>query len=136
MTQFVLHVQKSSQIKTRHRASTEHSLTFRVRTMLSYRDSRDGGKLVGWLVGWSVTPFSAKIRLYQRRRQACNYGSHYIAVATQPVDRLQIRPIVHNQGASPTTPPSYTGVRTIVWACGRGQIDRHTHTHTHTHRRA
>jgi len=31
---------------TRHRASTEHLLTFRVRTMLSCRDSRGAGKLV------------------------------------------------------------------------------------------
>ena len=29
-------------------------------------------------------------------------------------------------GAAPTTPPSYIQVRAIVWACGRGQTDRHT----------
>jgi len=62
--------------------------------------------------------------------------SRYVAMATQPVHQLQIRPIVHNYGASATTHPSYTRVRAIVWACGRGQTDRHTHTHTHTHRRA
>jgi len=28
--------------------------------------------------------------------QACNWGSHYVAIATQLVHRLQIRPIVHN----------------------------------------
>ena len=28
--------------------------------------------------------------------QACNQGSRYVAIATQPVPRLQIRPIVHN----------------------------------------
>jgi len=28
--------------------------------------------------------------------QACNYGSRYVAIATQPVPRLQIRPVVHN----------------------------------------
>ena len=54
----------------------------------------------------------------------------HVAVATQPVRRLQIRPTVHNQWASPTTLPSYIRVRAIVWACGRGQ------THTETHRRA
>jgi len=59
--------------------------------------------------------------------------SHYVALATQPVHRLQVRPVVPAQiGASPTTPPSYIWVRAIVWACGRGQTD----TQTHTHRRA
>jgi len=38
-------------IITRHRAGTEHSLTFRVRTMLSYREV-EASLLVGWLVGW------------------------------------------------------------------------------------
>ena len=51
----------------------------------------------------------------------------YVAIATQLVHRLQIRPIVHNYGASSTTPPSYIRVRAIVWACVRGQTDRHTH---------
>jgi len=59
---------------------------------------------------------------------------HSVAIATQPMHRLQIRPIVHNYGASPTTPPSYIRVRAIVWACGRGQP--HRQTHTETHRRA
>jgi len=27
-------------------------------------------------------------------------------------------------------PPSYTLVRAVVWAYGRGQTDRHTHRHT------
>jgi len=56
--------------------------------------------------------------------------THFHSVAiTQPVHRLQIRPIVHNRGASPTTPPSYIRVRAIVWACGRGQIHRHADRH-------
>jgi len=58
---------------------------------------------------------------------------HSVAIATQPVHQLQIRPIVHNQGASPTTPPSYIHIRAIVWACGRGQTHRQTHTQTHRH---
>jgi len=29
-------------------------------------------------------------------------------------------------GGIPTIPPSYIRVRAIVWACGRGQTDRHT----------
>jgi len=58
---------------------------------------------------------------------------HSVAIATQPVHRLQIRPIVHNKGASPTSPPSYIRVRAIVWACGRRQTDRHTHTDMRDH---
>ena len=53
-------------------------------------------------------------------------GSCYVAIAMQPVHRLQICPIVHNQGAAPTTPPSYIRVRAIVWAYGRGQTDTQT----------
>jgi len=64
---------------TRHTASTEHSLTFRVRTMLSFREVQ-ASLLVGWLVGC----FSAEIRLYQRRRQACNYGSRYLPWQRNP----------------------------------------------------
>ena len=33
-------------------------------------------------------------------------------------------------GGIPTIPPSYVGVRAIVWACGRGQADTQTDTHT------
>jgi len=35
-------------IITRHRASTEHSLTFRVRTTLSHREVEARWRLVGW----------------------------------------------------------------------------------------
>ena len=55
---------------------------------------------------------------------------HSAAIATQPVHRFQIRPILHNYGTSATTPPSYIRVRAIVWACGRGQT--HTQTRTQT----
>jgi len=51
-----------------------------------------------------------------------------VAIATQPVPQLQIRPIVHNEGAASTTPASYIWVRAVVWAYGRG----HTHTHRQT----
>ena len=57
--------------------------------------------------------------------------SRYVAIATQPVCRLQIRPIVHNYGPSPTTPPSYIRVSAIVYACGRGRTDRHTDARDH-----
>jgi len=56
--------------------------------------------------------------------------SRYVAIAMQPVPRLQIRPIVHNYGASPTTPPSYIRARAIVQACGHGQTQRQTYRHT------
>jgi len=60
--------------------------------MLSYREVE-----ASLLVGWSLTrPFSAQIRLCQKRTQDCNYGLRYVAIATQPVHQLQIRPIVHN----------------------------------------
>jgi len=55
---------------------------------------------------------------------------HSVAIATQPVHRLQIRPIMHNYRASHTTPPSYIRVRAIVQACDRGQT--HTQTDTQT----
>jgi len=53
-----------------------------------------------------------------------------VAIATQPMHRLQIRPTVHNYGAFPTTPPRHIRVR-AMWPCGRGQTDRHTDAHDH-----
>ena len=43
--------EEASNNETRHRASTELLLTFRVRTMFSYREV-EASLLVGWLVGW------------------------------------------------------------------------------------
>ena len=57
--------------------------------------------------------------------------SRYVAIATQAVYRLQIRPIVHNYGASRTIPPSYIRVCAIEWACGHGQTHRHTDARDH-----
>jgi len=51
-------------------------------------------------------------------------------MATQPVRRLQIRPIVHNWGAFPTIPPSYIRVRAIAWGYDRGQKDTQTRVTT------
>jgi len=48
-----------------------------------------------------------------------------VAIATQPVHRLQISPIVH-KGPSPSTPPSYIRVRAIVHVGMRPRTDRHT----------
>jgi len=42
---FLVHI--SSLSPTRHRASTEHSLTFHIRTMLSYCEA-EASLLVGW----------------------------------------------------------------------------------------
>jgi len=52
--------------------------------------------------------------------------SRYVVIATKPVHRLQISPIVHNYRAPPTIPPSYIWVRAVVWECIKGQIDTHT----------
>jgi len=54
----------------------------------------------------------------------------YVVIATKPVHRLQIRPIVHNYRAPPSIPPSYIRVRAAVWECGEGQTDRHTDIQT------
>ena len=62
--------------------------------------------------------------------QACNQDSRYVAIATQPVPRLQIRLIMHNQGATSTTPPSYIRVHAVVWAYGRRQTDTQTRVTT------
>jgi len=42
------------------------------------------------------------------------------------VHRLKIRPIVHNQEAPPTIPPSYIRVRAVMWTCGEGQTQTDT----------
>ena len=55
--------------------------------------------------------------------------SRYVAIATQPVHRLQIRPIVHNQGESPPFPQVTSG---FVQQCRHAAADRHTDTHTET----
>jgi len=47
-----------------------------------------------------------------------------VAVATKPVHRLQICPIVHNLRAPPTIPPSYIRVHAVLWECGEGQTHR------------
>jgi len=54
--------------------------------------------------------------------------SRYVAIAMQPVHRLQISPIV-----PPTTSSSYIRVRAIVWACGRKHRQTHRHTDAHDH---
>jgi len=56
--------------KTRHRASTEHSLTFRVRTMLSYREVEllqpisVGNDLKSFL-GWATDGSGSDIKLFK-----------------------------------------------------------------------
>ena len=56
---------------------------------------------------------------------------HSVAIATQPVHRLQIRPTVHKYGGIPyTTPPCYIRYRAIV--CGHAAADRQTDTQTQT----
>ena len=50
----------------------------------------------------------------------------YVAIATKPVHRLQIRPTVLKQTAPPTILLSCIRVRAVVWECGEGQTHRHT----------
>ena len=65
-----------------------------------------------------------------RRSNVMNASvTRYVAIATQPVHRLQIRPIMHNKGAASTTPPSYIRVRAVVWAYGRGKTDTDARDH-------
>jgi len=52
--------------------------------------------------------------------------SGYIVIATNPVHRLQIRPIVHNQRASPLIIPP-TCIRVRVQYCVNAARDRQTH---------
>ena len=56
--------------------------------------------------------------------------SRYVAIAMQPVHRLQICPIVHNQGTFPTTSPNYIRVRQ---QCRHAAADRQTDRHTDRH---
>jgi len=59
------------------------------------------------------------------------WWTRYVAIATQPVPRLQIRPIVHNKG-QPLPRPKLHPVSAVVWANGRGQTDTHTQTRVTT----
>jgi len=45
-----------------------------------------------------------------------HFAFRYVAIATQPLHWLQIRPIVHNEGAPPTILPSYIRVRAVLRA--------------------
>jgi len=64
------------------------------------------------------SPHAARMRSAHGGPDGLPLGSathcHGVAIAMQPMHQLQIRPIVHNYGASPTTPPSYTRVRAIA----------------------
>ena len=119
-----------------------YSLTFRVRVATPAQYGRNG------TASLQITSHTQQARRFYRWcvhacvRSACGvrwawritaglcHAFPYVAIATHPVHRLQIRPIVHNQGASPTTPPSYIRVRAMVWACGCGQTHRQTDRHT------
>jgi len=58
--------------------------------------------------------------------------SRCAGIATKPVQRLQIRPTLHNQRAPHTIPQSYIRVRAVVWACDEGLTNTDTHTDTQT----
>ena len=61
-----------------------------------------------------------------------------VVIATKPMRRLQICLCAQLEG-TPTIPPSYIGVRAVVWEYGEGRTDRQTDRHKlqwQTHRRA
>ena len=97
---------------TRHRASTSmHSLTFCVRFLLPERHQRKPA-VQGAAVMLRTPPVTRQSAASSARRPRPAGRSHYVvisrdgrklvtrvrvvAVATQPVPRLQIRPILHN----------------------------------------
>jgi len=80
--------------------------------------------------GTSMYSLTFCVRRYTVISTDCQYARRYVVIATQPVHWLQICPIVHKQRAPPTI-PSYIRVRAVVWACVRGQTDRHRGTDTH-----
>jgi len=64
--------------------------------------------------------------IYEYKHSLTFRVRRHVVIATKFVHRLQIRPIVHNQGAPATVPSSYIRFRAVLWACGEGQ----THTDT------
>ena len=96
---------------------------------------RAGGKIIRSVLCSPIVCNNNQAQSEYKHLLANISRSRYVAIATQTVHRLQIRPTVHNQGASPTTPPSYIWVRAILWAWGCGQIDTQTHTYRHTEER-
>jgi len=50
------------------------------------------------------------------------WRSGYVVIATKPVHRLQIRPIVNNWGTSYHSSKLHPGPYS-VWECGEGQTD-------------
>ena len=58
----------------------------------------------------------------------------YVAMATKPVTRLQIRPIVHNLGHPLPLPQVTSG--SVQYVGMQPRTDTHTHTHTDRHTEA
>jgi len=102
-----------------------YSLTFRVRVTTPLQYGRSG------MASLQITSCTQQARRFYRWRGESSSGcvvhavglADYcwalprissVAIATQPVHWLQIRPIVHNYWASPTTAPSYIRVHAIM----------------------
>ena len=98
---------------TRHRASTStYSLTFCVRVMSPKRHHWKPAVHAATVMlrtppitrQWPASSACRPCRAFALCRhilgwtQACNKGSRYVAIATQPVPRLQVRPIVTTRG--------------------------------------
>jgi len=131
---------------TRHRASTSmYSLTFCVRVTTPPQYGRNGtahaaGASMLSLVRGVFVGMRSACHCVRRTVGLADYRwalprISSVAIATQPVHRLQIRPIVHNRFHCPLPLQSaklHPGPCDNVGM--RPQID--THTHRHTHRRA
>ena len=84
-----------------------YSLTFCVRVMLPERHQCMEARSPGRRSNVENAPPAARAHPAEcshyvvisrdgRKLVSCDQGSGYVAIATQPVHRLQIRPIVHN----------------------------------------
>jgi len=139
VTRHICRTSISTQTSTRHRASTSmYSLTFRVRvtTPQQYGENRAahaaGASILSPARGVSLRRHAWCVAL----RAACGGPSglplgsathfHSVAIATQPVHRLQIRPIVRNYRGHPIPLRQVTS--------GSVQYCRHAAEYRQTHR--
>ena len=69
-----------------------------------------------------------RVRLYAVMCSDCQYAWCYVVIATKPVHRLQIRPIVHNYGTPHHSLKLHPGPCSsmYMWPRTDTQTDRHT----------
>jgi len=71
----------------------------------------------------SMYSLTFRVRRYVVMCTDCHYARRYVVIATKPVHRSRIRPIVHNSGTPPTTPNLHPGPCSSVGM--RPRTDRH-----------